>query len=187
MTLAVPIPVSFPPCGQEFRPELLAIVESVELHLGIPCDRMQLTKTKPLTVDLYLPKRDLFVELDREGHDIQPQRAITLQYYPPGLPRGISLDHYRHLHGAASTQRVQQQQHGATWKMNAGRALADFVKDLYVEGVLGGALVRLPKMELMWLLGKIPENEKQCRLRAYLHDHAARLQLPSLDPCRECS
>lgn len=143
---------------------------------------MKLTKVKPLTVDLYLPKRDLFIELDREGHDIQPQRAITLQYYPPGLPRGIRLDHYRKLHGEASEQLHQRSQHGATWKMNAGRALSDFVKDLCVEGMLGKALVRLPKTELIWLLSTIPETEKQHRLHAYLQSYAVLLDMPSLDP-----
>lgn len=123
-------------------------VESLELHLGIPCDRVRVTTGKPLKADLYLPGRDLYVELDREGHDLAPARETTFGYYPPGLPRGFEPDRHRRLIAALGTQ--------PTSKMYNGRALVDFLKDLYVEGILGKPLVRLAKSDLSFLLGAHP-------------------------------
>lgn len=170
------VAVSFPPHEHELTPDLLTMVESVELHLGIPCDRTKLTKTKPVKIDLYLPRRDLYIELDREGHDFGEARNVTLLYYPPGLPRGFRPDRWRSLAATYGNPA------GATGKMNAGRALNDFVKDMFVEGQLGKILVRLPKPDLVWLLARGPEEPKLQRLREYLSDLAADLGVPELQP-----
>lgn len=172
----VPLDLSYPPLEREL-PGYLSTIESLELHLNIPVDRSKVLAGKRLTVDLYLPGRDLYVELDRAGHDFTEARALTLHYYPPGLPRGFLVTHYRNL-----VRTLEEATGSSTGRMNAGRALVDFAKDLYVEGELGKTLVRLPKPELTWLLDRSPDEAKLQRLRDYLSSLADQLSLPSLDP-----
>lgn len=172
-----PLNLSYPALEHEL-PGYFSAVESLELHLGIEIDRTQLVPKKRVTADLYLPGRSLYVELDREGHDLTESRLTTLLYYPPGLPRGFRLDEQREL------IRVLNSKPGApgAGKMNHGRALVDFAKDLYVEGVLGKVLVRLPKAELLWLLDRSSAESKLARLARYLEDRADALNLPALRP-----
>lgn len=166
----VPLAVSYPSFAHQL-PGYMIAVESLELHLGVPCDRVRVTSGKALKADLYLPGRDLYVELDREGHDLAPARETTFGYYPPGLPRGFEPDRHRRLIAALGAQ--------PTSKMYNGRALVDFLKDLYVEGILGKPLVRLAKSDLSFLLGRTPDL---VRLGTFLAELAERLNLPQLKP-----
>lgn len=158
-----PLDLSYPVLEHQLRPELLNCLESLEFHFGITRDRGRPTQGKPLTIDLYLPGRNLYVELDRAGHDLTPSRAITFHYYPPGLPKGFRPDHWRRLIAELGPTA------GAHASMNNGRALVDFSKDLYIEGQLGLTLLRLPWPKLTWLLAKDQTDEfKLNRLRDYL-------------------
>lgn len=173
-----PLALSFPPQETEL-PRYFAAVASLALHLGWDPQRQT---PKKAAVDLYLPGRDLYVELDRAGHDLTVERLTTFPYYPPGLPRGFSLTHTRELIQSLAAAHPGQAETGASARMTHGRVMSGFSKDLYVEGELGKTLVRLAKPELEWLLERGPELEKLARLRAYLAERAAALQLPALQP-----
>jgi hypothetical protein len=174
----VRLALSHPPLENQL-PHHFGAVESLELHLGLAFDRTK-GPGKQSTVDLYLPGRDLYFELDRDGHDFSAPRAVSLQYYPPGLPRGFRSEHYRQLITALRDPRKAEPP--GMGKMNASRALVDFAKDLYIEGELGKVLVRLPKPELTFLLDRSPVETKLERLRQYLSDLARALALPALEP-----
>lgn len=171
-----PIPLSYPVRAEELRPDLLTILESAEMALGVEIDRQSLNRVKPVSIDLYLPERGLYVELDRDEHDLGPARATTLLYYPEALPRGFDLAHYKALTAG------QKAPSGASARMDAGRALNDFGKDLYIEGQLGGVLLRLRKAELAFLLSREAESAKQDHLRDLLCTYSQSLRLPQLQP-----
>lgn len=168
-----PIPLSYPPRIEEFRPDLLTSLESAEMALGIEIDRLNMARVKSVSIDLYLPKRDLYIELDRAEHDMGAARGTTLLYYPEGLPKGFDPARYRAPRTSPS---------GSTSRMDAGRALSDFAKDLFIEGELGRLLVRLDKAEFAWLLERGDEGAKASRLKAQLTNLAQTLQLPQLEP-----
>lgn len=174
----VALPLAFPARESQI-PRYFSQLESLELYWSITGDRRGPIQGKPLTVDLYLPRRGLYLELDREGHDLTAERAASYPFYPDGLPRGFRTGAFRRLIAELTEQAGSSP---GMVRMNRLRAAIDFTKDLYVEGELGLTLVRLPKPELAWLLANGPDEPKHERIRQYLKDKAQELNLPSLLP-----